>query len=226
MKKTQHFLLVAICMAFVTLGYAQRKTYKIKNGIGLQGGITQFDILTDNFETKANNGFIGGMTASVDIPHRWYNVSYNIQLSENNIDINALNPISLTEEYVEYKMFTANISFLFHIKLISNNVTLDVGPMLQYNSELELKDETKEGYIVANYDNLLTEDITKISQFNANGAVGLSAGFGSFLLRAQYVYGFTNILGKLNDQDFSLGGKNEKFKGNQSLLAFTAMITF
>ena len=146
-------------------------------------------------------------------------------MAENNIDIAAYSLGTTTEEFVEYKMFTANISFLFHIKLIGNNVTLDAGPMLQYNSPLELKDESKEGYIVSNYENLLTEDITDISQFNANGAIGLSAGFGSFLLRAQYVYGFTNILGKLNDQDLNIGDKN-KFKGNQSLLAFTAMLTF
>lgn len=134
MKKTKHISLVAICMAFVTIGYAQK--YRIENGIGLQGGITQFDILTENFETKASSGFIGGMSASVDIPHRWYNVSYNIQLSENNIDINASPLGSLIEEFVEYKMFTADISFLFHIKLISNNLTIDAGPMLQYNSEI------------------------------------------------------------------------------------------
>lgn len=226
MKKTKHILLVAICIAFVTVSFAQPKNYNIKNGIGLQGGVTQFDIITDNFETKKSTGFIGGLTASVDIPHRWYNVSYNIQLSENNIDINASPIGSLTEEYVEYKMFTAQISFLFHIKLISNNITLDIGPMLQYNSDLELKDDSKEGYIVANYDSLLTKDITDISNFNANGAVGLSAGFSSFQLRAQYVYGFTNILGQLNDQDLSVGSNDDKFKGNQSLIAFTAILTF
>ncbi|BAO75554.1 hypothetical protein [Winogradskyella sp. PG-2] len=225
MKKTKHFLLVALCTASVTLSYAQRKSYRIQNGIGLQGGITQFDILTDNFETKVNSGFIGGLTASVDLPHRWFNVSYNIQLSENNIDINAATPATGFEEYIEYKMFTANISFLFHIKLISNNLTLDVGPMLQYNSELELKDEGKEGYLITGYENLFTENITDISQFNANGAVGLSAGFRGFLLRAQYVYGFTNILGKLNEQDLNTGSKG-KFKGNQSLIALTAMLTF
>ncbi|WP_299121281.1 hypothetical protein [uncultured Winogradskyella sp.] len=225
MKNTKHLLLVAICISFVTLSYAQRKNYKIKNGIGLQGGITQFDILTDNFETKSNSGFIGGMAASVDIPHRWYNVSYNIQLSQNHVDINASPLGSLTNEYVEYKMFTANISFLFHIKLISNNLTLDVGPMLQYNSELELKDDSKEGYIISGYDNLLSEDIRGISNFNANGAVGLSLGIRRLKVRAQYIYGFTNILGKLNDQDLDIGN-NDKFKGNQSLLAFTAMITF
>ena len=225
MKKSKPYLLVVICIAFVTASYAQRKNYKIQNGIGLQGGITQFDIITDNFETKSNSGFIGGMSASVDIPHRWYNVSYNIQLSENKIDINASPLGSLEEEFVEYKMFTANISFLFHIKLISNNLTLDVGPMLQYNSELELKDSSKEGYIIKGYNNLLTEDIRDISKFNANGAVGLSLGVRRLLLRAQYIYGFTNILGKLNDQDLDIDS-NDKFKGNQSLLAFTAIITF
>lgn len=224
MKKTKLFLFVVISICFVSLNFAQN--YRIQNGIGLQGGITQFDILTDNFETQVNSGFIGGLSASVDLPHRWYNVSYNIQLSENNIDINASPFGSNVNEFVEYKMFTAQISFLFHLKLISNNVTLDVGPMLQYNSELELKDDTKEGYNVTGFQNLLTEDITKISNFNANGAVGLSAGFGSFRIRAQYIYGFTNILGKLNDQDLNVGSNTDKFKGNQSLLAFTAILTF
>lgn len=225
MKKTTHFLLVVICIGFVTISYAQRKNYKIKNGIGLQGGITQFDIVTDNFETKKSSGYIGGMAASVDIPHRWYNVSYNIQLSQNHIDIKASQLGSLSEEYVEYKMLAANISFLFHIKLISNNFTLDVGPMLQYNSELELKNDSNEGYIISGYDNLLTEDIREISNFNANGAVGLSLGVRRLKLRAQYIYGFTNILGKLNDQDLNVGD-NDKFKGNQSLVALTAIITF
>ncbi|MUU79088.1 hypothetical protein [Winogradskyella endarachnes] len=224
MKNFKSISLVAICLLFVTLSYAQRKNYKIKNGIGLQGGITQFDILTDNFETKSNTGFIGGMSASVDIPHKWYNVSYNIQLSQNHIDISASPVGLLTNEFVEYKMFTADISFLLHVKLISNNLTLDVGPMLQYNSELELKDNSKEGYILTGYNNLLTEDIREISNFNANGAIGLSLGVRRFQLRAQYIYGFTNILRKLNDKDFNLIN-DEKFKGNQSLIALTAIIT-
>ncbi len=226
MKKVKHLLLVAICMTFVTLGHAQHKRYSIKNGIGIQGGITQFDIITDNFETKKSTGYIGGLTASVDIPHKWYNVSYNIQLSENNIDIAAFSLTNPTKEFIEYKMLTAQISFLLHAKLIGNNLTLDVGPMLQYNSDLELKDDSNEGLIVSNYDTLLTEDITDISNFNVNGAAGLSAGFGAFRLRAQYIYGFTNILGNLNDEDLSVGNNNDKFKGNQSMLAFTAIFTF
>ena len=226
MKKLKYILLVVISMAFVTLTYAQHKRYAIKNGVGIQGGVTQFDIITDNFVTKKNTGFIGGLSASVDIPHKWYNVSYNILLSENNIDIAAFSLSNPTEEFVEYKLLTAQISFLFHAKLIGSNLTLDLGPMLQYNGDLELKDSSKEGYIISDYETLLTEDISKISNFNVNGAVGLSAGFGAFRLRAQYIYGFTNILGKLNDEDLNVGSNDNKFKGNQSMIAFTAIITF
>lgn len=226
MKKLKYILLVVISMAFVTLTHAQHKRYAIKNGVGIQGGVTQFDIITNNFVTKKNYGFIGGLSASVDIPHKWYNVSYNILLSENNIDIAAFSLANPMEEFVEYKLLTAQLSFLFHAKLIGSNLTLDLGPMLQYNGDLELKDSSKEGYIISDYDTLLTEDISKISNFNVNGAVGLSAGFGAFRLRAQYIYGFTNILGKLNDEDLNVGSNNNKFKGNQSMIAFTAIITF
>lgn len=226
MKKLKYILLVVVSMAFVTLSFAQHKRYAIKNGIGIQGGVTQFDIITDNFVTKKNNGFIGGLSASVDIPHKWYNVSYNFLLSENNIDIAAFSLLNSNEEFVEYKLLTAQLSFLLHVKLIRSNLTLDLGPMLQYNGDLELKDDSKEGLIVASYDSLLTEDISKISNFNVNGAVGLSAGFGPFRLRAQYIYGFTNMLNKLNDEELNVGSNDNKFKGNQSMIAFTAIITF
>lgn len=226
MNRTKNLLLVVICTAFVTVAFAQHKNYNIKNGIGIQGGITQFDIITDNFTTKKSNGFIGGLSATVDIPHKWYTVSYNILLSENSIDVAAFSLANPTEEFVEYKLLTAQLSFLFHAKLIGDNLTLDLGPMLQYNGDLELKDDSKEGYVISDYDTLLTEDITDITNFNVNGAVGLSAGFGAFRLRAQYIYGFTNILNKLNDEDLSVGANDNKFKGNQSMLAFTAMLTF
>lgn len=183
MKKTKLFLLVVTGTAFVTLCQAQHKRYTIKNGIGIQGGITQLDILTDNFTTKSNSGWVAGLSATVDIPHKWYTVSYNFTLSENNIDIAARSLSNPTEQFVEYKLLTTQLSFLFHAKLIGSNITLDVGPMLQYNGDLELKDEFNEGLVLVNYDTLLTEDISKISNFNVNGVVGLSAGFGSFKLK-------------------------------------------
>ncbi|MDO6595844.1 hypothetical protein Q4512_02895 [Oceanihabitans sp. 2_MG-2023] len=228
MKFKQYILLVVLSVGFVTINFAQHRTVPIKNGLGIQGGLTQFDIITDNFETTAGNGWIGGGSATVDLPHKFYNMSYSIQLSENTIGI-ASRPFALAtvDEYVDYKLFTAQISLQAHIKIIESYLTLDVGPMLQYNSELELKDDDQENFIINNYDNLLAKDISDISKFNVDGAIGLSAGVSHFRLKAQYIYGFTNMFGKLNKNNLDTSGSGgSKFKGNQSMLAFTLMITF
>lgn len=233
MKNKKSFtLLVVFALSFVTSIYGQRRphgNYRIQNGFGIMGALTQFDIMTDNFETKAGNSWLLGASATVDIPHKWYNVSYNIQLSENKIEI-ASRPLSAlgAEEFVEYKMFAAQIALMMHIKLIGPYLTLDAGPMLQYNDKLQLSDKDQEDYFINNYTNLLAKDITDISKFNFDGAVGLTAGFGFFKLRAQYIYGFTNILNKLNDKNLDTTGfsGNSKFKGNQSMWVFGAMITF
>ena len=221
-------LLVALYIGFVTLLNAQPKTYNIVNGFGIQGGVTKFDIITDNFETQSGTGWMGGMSATVDIPHRWYNVSYSIQFSENNVDIfGKSSNIITTDEPIEFKMYTAQVALLAHIKLIGSNLTLDAGPMLQYNSELELKNKDQSEFIITNYINLTAEDIKSINQFNFDGAVGLTAGFDSFKVKAQYIYGFTNALNKLNNKDLDTSGSNESsFKGNQSILALSAMFTF
>ncbi|OMP32235.1 hypothetical protein [Mangrovimonas sp. DI 80] len=228
MKHNNFILLVVFCIGFVTTSLAQHKRYKIKNGIGIHGGITQFDILTDNFETSSSTGWIGGLSATVDLPHKWYTVSYNIHLSENKVNvIGGALPLVFQEEEIEYKMFTAQVSFLFHAKIVEDYITADFGPMIQYNSELELVDDSQENYFIKGYNNVLASDITDISKFNVNGAVGLSAGFPGFKLRGQYIYGFTNMLNKLNNNnDIDTFGGPSKFKGHQSMLVFTAMILF
>lgn len=228
MRRKQILQLLSLSMGFVTLVQGQIKSYNIVNGFGIQGGITKVDIITNNFETQSNSGWLGGMSATVDIPHRWYNVSYSIQFSENNFDIFGHSGIvSTIEEPIKYKMYTAQVALLAHIKLIGSNLTLDVGPMLQYNSELELTNKSQMDYILTNYDSLTADEIKGINQFNVDGTVGLTAGFDSFKVKAQYIYGFTNTLNKLNNKDLDTSGNSEtNFKGNLSMLAFTAMFTF
>lgn len=227
MKKIQFILLVVLTVGFVTNSFAQPKNYDIKNGFGLSGGITQYEILTDNFETTKGEGWIGGMSATVSLPHRWYSVSYGMQLSESTFGImGRLNNTDVTTQEIEYKVFKAQLAFLFHIKLVEDFVTLDAGPVLQYNSKLELADDMQEDYFLLGYNNLTAKDISEISNINFNGAIGLSAGFSHFRVKAQYLYGFTNMFSKLNDQDLNVGDNKAKFKGTQSMFALTAMITF
>ena len=227
MKFKYSFLLVAILTCFVTKSFAQRGNYHITNGIGVFGGITKFDIKTDNFITSQGSGFLGSMSATVDIPHRWYNISFGMQLSESSIGISARETALIANEtFIDYKLFAAQIGLLGHIKVGSPYFTIDLGPMLQYNSKLELKDKEFENYYINNYDNLIASDISSISQFNINGLVGATVGFDFIKLRAQYIYGFTNIFKKLNTQNLDASGGNSSFKGNQNMLVLGAMISF
>ena len=229
MKKTKLLLLVAVSITFVTLSNAQHKRYVIKNGFALGGGLTQFDILTDNFNTTAGNGWLIHASATADIPHKWYNISYGMQLSENNIEFAGAELVNNTqsEMQVEYKLFAAQLSMLFHAKVIKNLLTVDFGPMLQYNGKLELQTESDHILTVGLKDSNMAIEafrLEDISQFNVNGAIGATLGFQFIKLRAQYIYGFTNMFGKLNDQDFAQ--VLDKFKGNQSMITFAALITF
>ena len=227
MKKVQLCLLVAIMLCFVTKNFAQKGHYKINNTIGITGGVTQFDIVTDNFATKYGPGFTGGLRALVDIPVRWYNMSFGMQFSENNIEILGRPALVSSEEaFINYKIFAVQLSLMGHIKIVPKHFTIDVGPMLQYNSKLEFKDKGQKGYFVSNYDNLSAEDITKISQFNFNGVVGASLGIKNFKIQAHYIYGFTNILKKLENQDLNTVGGDARFKGNQTMLVFGAIASF
>lgn len=229
MKYNRLFLLVALTLCFVTKSFSQKGNYDIVNGVGIFAGITSIDLTTDNFITTKGDGFIGGLSATVDIPHRWYNMSYGLHFSESVIKISG-RPTMLSannpEEFIDYKFFAAQLALMGHIKLAGSYVTLDVGPMLQYNGKLELKDSSQESYFINNYSNLTANDITNISNFNLNGAVGITAGFKFVKFRVHYIHGFTNVLKKLNSENLDTSGGVSSFKGNMSILVFGGMISF
>ncbi|MDT0558027.1 hypothetical protein RM697_05190 [Ichthyenterobacterium sp. W332] len=227
MKFKYRILLVALCTCFVTKIDAQHRRYKIQNGIGITGALTQYNLVTDNFNTKKGNGWLIGASATVDLPNKWYNMSYIIQLAENKLGIETgATGLATNDEFSEYKLFTAQIALLGHIKLLNTNLMIDAGPMLQYNSDLELKDDDQSNYIISGYNNLIASDIEDISNFNVNGVIGLSAGFDNFKIKAHYIYGFLNTLEKLNDQNLDTTGGNTTFKGNQSMIVIGAMFLF
>ena len=224
MQINKYTLLVALSVCFVTFSFSQHRRYAIKNGIGIQGGFTQYDIITDNFETTKGNGWVMGLNAIVDLPHKWYTVSYSMMLSENTLSIlGKQSQVSSIFKPIDYKLMAVHANFIMHIKIIGQNLMFELGPQLQYNDKLELKDSGLSEYILNAQNPIKANEIEDISKLNFNGMFGISAGFGFVRLRAQYIHGFTNMLSKLNEKDFS-GNLNEKFKGNQSMYAFTVMI--
>ncbi len=226
MQIRTYILLVALTMGFVTISFSQPRNYTIRNGLSIGGGITQFDIITDNFITMKGEGWLVSTSLGAELPHKWYNISYNIQLSENKIELSGRMTDDVSgDEILEYKVFAAQISLIFHVKLIGSNITLDLGPQLQYNGGLDLIQASQESYFINGYDMLGAMDINDISHFNVNGVVGASAGIGIIKVRFQYIYGVTNIFNKLNDQNLNIGNASE-FKGNQSMMTFSVFFTF
>ena len=226
MKNKPYIILVALTIGFVTTCYAQPAIYLIKNGFGITAGVTQYDIITDNFTTKSGTGWLAGMSATVDLPHKWFTISYGMQLSDNNFEIYGRTPDGGGNEMIKYNLKIVQVGLTYYIKLKEDNLTFDLGPQVQYNGKLELKDGTKENYLINGYDAVTAADITDISQFNVNGLVGASGGMGPFKIKAQYIYSFTNILNKLNDNNIDTGDSANKFKGNQSMIVVAFMFTF
>ncbi|MBT8254010.1 MAG: hypothetical protein HKN00_08205 [Flavobacteriaceae bacterium] len=218
------FLLVLLTLGFVTLLHAQPKNYMIKNNFMLGGGITYFDMISDNFETKKGNGWLISTGIGAYLPHKWYDISYNIQLMQNKFEVSGRVSDDVTgNEMVEYKMFAAQAGLVFHINIIGANLSLDLGPQLHYNGELEITDGVKENYFINGYESLMASEITDINKFNINGMAGVTAGFGRFKVRAQYIYGLLNSLDKLNKKAIEGAGE---FKGNPIMFTAAAFISF
>ena len=223
MKNKPLILLVALIVLFVTDSQAQHMRYRIKNGFSLGGGISYFNLKTDNLSTTQGNGFIATMYSTVDLPHKWYNASFGMQISENNFEVSGRMTDDVAgDELIGYKLMVVQLGFLMHAKVIDDNVTIDVGPQLQYNGDLSFKNAQQESYYINGYDDLQALDITEISKFNFNGTVGITAGIGPIKLKAQYIYGFLNMLEKLNENL----DQPTTFKGNPEMIAFSAMFTF
>lgn len=102
-------------------------------------------------------------------PHKAYGVSYRMQLSENTIGISGYTSLTdLSPGGLEYRIFTAQVAFLCYVKLIS---------------DLELKEDAQESYLIKRYNNLTANEITEISNINFNVATGVTAGLIALRLR-------------------------------------------
>lgn len=228
MKLTKFNLLVFIATTFVTKSFSQQpKHYDIYSGFGIGGGMTLYDIKTDNFNTTEQKGWLVKATTTVDIPHKWYNMSYGMQISQNNLDV-AGRLTETSEEIVplNYSITGAQLSLLWHAKTLGGHLTFDLGPMVQYNSKLTLVDKEQEELIVNNFNKVTAKDIQDISNLHIVPAVGLTLGISHFKVSAQYLFTITNMLGKLNKSDLNLEDKEVDFKGHQHMITISGIFTF
>ena len=224
----KNLIFVTISLVFIQTITAQRRAAQY-NHLGIQGGVTIFDISTSNFTTKKNLGTSFGFQtrgkfyASTRL-NLEFDMVYGISFTNNKISIIAREigtPNSRSE--VEYTISSAQVVFLGSLVLIPNSLSFELGPVLNINGKMKLKSDRFKDYTLEEYNTLKTTDIQDISKVNFLIQGGVTLGIENFRLLAQYQYGVTNIFNKLNDKEFD---EEIDFNGKSGTVILGAVIYF
>lgn len=189
---------------FISTSVFAQYEYRDSNRIGISFGINQFTLNTNDFQTKPGTGWNGGLSMRGNFYNNW-DMVYAIQFSENNFTVET-NSGFITNEEVNYKLPSAQISLMLSYKFIENHLSVEFGPVVQFGGKLT-PDKGKENNIISGT-TLLVKDITDVSKFNFYPAIGITAGGKHIRVNVSYQYGITNLLGNIDGN----------LKGNASII--------
>lgn len=194
---------------FISITAFSQYKYRDSNRIGISFGVNQFNLNTNNFQTKPDLGWNAGLSMRGNFYNNW-DMVYNIQFSENNFSV-ATNTLTLAQEDVNYKLASAQVSLQVSYKLVENHLSIEFGPIVQVNGKLNI-DNTDENNVITGT-TLLAKDIREISNFNFYPTVGITFGVRHFRANVSYQYGVNNMLENLNNKNLGVN-----FKGNPGIL--------
>ena len=199
---------------------AQRRMWDGEyNRLGLQGGVNSFDLRTDDLQVSSKVSWTAGFTTRASF-YEDFQFVYGINFFDFRIDIDGREKIELTSPTtpIEYNMIGVQGNFFASYKIIGHYLSVEAGPVVQVNGKMEARQD-KELYYVGSY-NILATDIEDVSTFNFNLAIGLSGGWETVKIWAQYQHGLNNFLLGIDDE--SLREKDASvpsFKGKMGIVA-------
>lgn len=202
-------LTFSFCFLLISVFSFSQYGYRDSNRIGINAGVNQFTLNTNNFETKPEMGWNAGLSIRGNFYDNW-DMVYAIQFSENNFSV-ATNRSLLINEDVNYKLPSAQISLQLSYILIENHLSVEFGSLVQINGKFKI-DADKENNVISGT-TLLAKDIVDIGKFNFYPTVGITAGVKHFRFNVSYQYGISNMLGNLNTKNLGY-----HFKGNPGIL--------
>ncbi|WP_347373615.1 outer membrane beta-barrel protein [Aequorivita sp. Q41] len=213
-------LFASFSLLIFTQSFAQRN-YDGSNFLGIQGGLSFFDIQTDDLVTQQRQGFSAGFTTRGAFRND-FDLIYGLSFQNASVGVEGSAVLENDTQNIGYTIQGAQLNFLGSYNIVVKHLSIEFGPVLNINSKMKLDNEKFEEYILTGYNAITANDIQEISRFNVRLAGGLTAGLEHFRLSAQYQYGLTNILGKLNDK----GLENKNFKGNSTTIIVAGVIYF
>lgn len=216
----KRLIFASFCLFFFQQTFAQRN-YGGYNFLGIQGGITFFDIQTDDFVTQQKEGFIAGFTTRGAFRND-FDLVYGISFQSASVGVEGSDLLGTDTQNIGYTIQGAQINFLGSYNIIVKHLSVEFGPVFNISGKMKLDREEYEDYILTGYNTLTAKDIQDISRFNVRLAAGLTAGLEHFRIGAQYQYGVSNMLGALNGNDL----EKDDFKGNSSTIIVSGVIYF
>lgn len=211
-------IFASFCLFFFQQTFAQRN-YEGYNFLGIQGGISFFDIQTDDLVTKQEMGFTAGFTTRGAFRND-FDLIYGLSFQNSSVGVEG--SLGGDTQNISYTIQGAQINFLGSYNIVVKHLSIEFGPVFSINGKMKLDRDEYEDYILTGYQELTAKDIQDISRFNVRLAAGLTTGLEHFRISAQYQYGLTNILGGLNGNDL----ENDNFKGNSSTIIVSGVIYF
>ncbi len=198
-----------------------QRNYKSYNLIGIQGGISLFDIKTEDLVTEQRQGFSAGFTTRGAFRNN-FDLIYGLSFHNSTVGVEGRNLLGGSPENIGYSIQGVQLNLLGSYNIIVKHVSLEFGPIVGLNGKMKLDNNKFENYILSGYNTLQAKDIQDISKFNVGLAGGITTGFEHFRLSAQYQYGLTNMLAALNGK----GLERNNFKGNSAAILLMGVIYF
>lgn len=216
---TKYKLIVLTLCSLISLTSYAQYGWRDGNRIGLIVGPNFTNIMTNNVETISKMGWTAGAQVRGNFHNYWSGV-YGIRFIESNFAVNTRTPGGRGQE-VNYKTRGAQIHYLFSYNLIEDVMSLDIGPVLQINSDLKFKKGLQKNTIDGT--DLLVKEFTKINPFNALLYLGTTIGNNTVRVNLNYTIGINNSFNRLNKQEGLINKNNqERFTGRSGI--FSAML--
>lgn len=208
---------LTIAFAFVSIIASAQYGYRDGNRIGITIGVTQMSMTTNNFNTKPESGWIGGLAVRGNY-YNDFSMIFGMQFTESSFSVATLSSPYLKKEDVKYTLAAAQIRLLLSYNIVKDHVSLDFGPILQVNGKLTLDARSENNIITGT--TLKAKDIVDVSTFNGNLYAGISAGNRRIRAILCYQYGVNNILSKLNStSELINANNNSSFKGHIGIVS-------
>ncbi len=191
--------------------------YRDGNRIGLTLGVTQMSLTTNNFITKPEMGWVGGLAVRGNYYNN-FSMLFGMQFSESNFSVET-KPLSSSKiENVKYTLSGVQVRLLMSYNIVKDHVSIDYGPILQVNGKLRTDSKYDSNTISGTYLNV--KDIQDVTKFNGNFYVGVSAGNKRIRAIACYQYGINNFLNNLNKkEELKVANNNSEFKGHLGIIS-------